>query len=104
MRTIWLGALLAGAACAGAPQHGALDTREAAISPHADLETIFWHCDYVATTKGMDSTPIRECAAATRELRRLKFEGSFQRMLAWWRENKVAEHARIRQMRKDPQS
>ena len=84
------------AACAGAP-HGPADSPApaATLSPHARLEQIFWHCDYVATTQGMDATPVRECAAATRELRRVKFEGNFQRMLSWWRENKPAEHRRI---------
>ena len=80
------------AACAGLPQG---ETGVPASSPHALLEEIFWHCDYVATTQGMDATPVRECANATRELRRVKFDGSFQRMLAWWRENKPAEHRRI---------
>ena len=84
------------AACAGAP-HGKADAPgpPAAPSPHAELEKTFWHCDYVATTQGMDATPVRECAAATRELRRVKFGGSFYRMLEWWRENKPAEHRRI---------
>ena len=102
MRAIWLGALMLGAACAGAPQRGASTPAEAVPSPHAELESIFWHCDYVATTRGIDATPIPECAAATRELRRVKFAGSFHRLLEWWRDNKVAEHTRIRQMRNEP--
>jgi len=104
MRAIWIGALMLGAACAGAPQRG----EEAAAAPperaepgaaQAQLESIFWHCDYVATTRGIDATPVRECAAATRELRQVKFGGNFHRMLEWWRENKPAQHDRIRQLR-----
>jgi hypothetical protein len=68
---------------------------------HAELEDIFWHCDYVATTQGMDATPVRECAAATRELRRVKFDGSFHRLLAWWRENKSVEHDKRRAARNE---
>ena len=102
MRAIWMSALLLCAACAGAPHSGASTAAEAPPSPHADLETIFWHCDYVATTRGIDATPIRECAAATRELRQVKFAGSFHRLLEWWRDNKVAEHTRIRRMRREP--
>src|SRR5688572_28583104 len=110
MRTVWIGALMLGAACSNTPQRGeegsasagSLDRAEAAAAPQDQLEAIFWHCDYVATTKGMDATPVRECAAATRQLRRVKFEGSFNRMLEWWRQNKPAEHARIRRMRNEP--
>ena len=85
-------ALAAGGGCAVAPEPR---------GEHAELEDIFWHCDYVATTQGMDATPVRECAAATRELRRLKFDGSFNRLLAWWRENKPAEHAKRRAARNE---
>ena len=69
----------------------------------AQLEDIFWTCDYVATTRGVDSTPMRECALATRELRRAKFDNSFHRMLDWWREHKPAEHDKRRRQRNDPQ-
>ena len=111
MRTIWIGALMLGAACADAPRHGEAVAQAAPpvlapaaqpLASQAHLETIFWHCDYVATTQGMDATPVRECAAATRELRRIKFDGSFYRLLDWWRENKQAEHGRIRTERGDP--
>ena len=70
--------------------------------PLAQLEEIFWTCDYLATTRGVDATPISHCTAATRELRRVKFDGSFHRLLAWWRENKPAVHERLRAERNDP--
>ena len=102
MRAIWIGALMLGAACSGAPQRGAqAGNPDAPAGPHAQLEAIFWHCDYVATTRGMDATPVRECAAATRELRQVKFDGSFNRMLEWWRANKPVEHSRIERLRKE---
>jgi hypothetical protein len=58
----------------------------------ADLEAAFWACDYRATTHGVHSTPVEICATATAELKRVKFRGSFEELLAWWRLNKVAEH------------
>lgn len=108
MRTPWISALMLCAACANAPSNGASDPVPAATpapaaqASHAQLEDIFWQCDYVATTRGMDATPAAACMAATRELRRVKFDGSFHRMLEWWREHKPAEHGRIRRERNDP--
>lgn len=67
--------------------------------PTAQLEAIFWACDYVATTRGIDATPMAQCAIATRELRRVKFANSFHALLDWWRENKAVEHERERQAR-----
>ena len=108
MRAILTGALVLCAACTNAPQRGETVANAAPDAPavpaptHERLEAIFWQCDYVATTMGMDATPVRECAAATRELRRVKFDGSFHRMLEWWRGNKLVEHGRIRRERNDP--
>ena len=84
------------------PPARAQDTPIATTAALAQLEEIFWTCDYLATTRGVDATPITQCTAATRELRRVKFEGSFQRMLVWWRENKTAVHGRLRAERNDP--
>ena len=70
---------LAGCASTPAPEAESASPSAPAVAL-AELEDIFWHCDYVATTRGMDATPVRECAAATRELRRLKFDGSFYRL------------------------
>ena len=107
MRTLLVGmiacaALALGVGCASAPESGVAQAPPPPGPDLAQLEAIFWSCDYVATTRGIDATPMRECAAATRELRQLKFEGSFQRMLAWWRENKPAVHGRLRAERNDP--
>ena len=96
------------AGCAVAPPERVADPQPApaptAATPDlAQLEDIFWTCDYVATTRGVDSTPMRECAYATRELRRAKFDNSFHRMLDWWREHKPAEHDKRRRQRNDPE-
>ena len=63
----------------------------------AKLELAFWHCDYVATTRGAHATPIAACRHATEELKQRKFNGKFSALLQWWRENKLAEHQRVEQ-------
>ena len=84
------------AACAAAPEppqaqtSGRLDAVEV-----ARLESAFWACDYVATTRGIQATPIAACRHATEELKRQKFGGSFNRLVEWWRDNKAAEHRRL---------
>lgn len=88
-------ALTGGIACTHAPERGAaVESADPAAERLVLLEELFWTCDYVATTRGMDATPMHRCAAATRELRQEKFDGSFQRLLEWWRENKGVEHGR----------
>jgi hypothetical protein len=61
----------------------------------AELETAFWACDYTATTRGVDATPVAICSAVYDELKSAKFAGDFGELLAWWKENKAAEHQRI---------
>lgn len=64
----------------------------------ARLEGAFWACDYVATTEGVQATPIAVCRYVTEELKQVKFGGSFARLLEWWRANKAAEHLRMARM------
>ena len=61
----------------------------------AELEQAFWICDYVATTRGMDATPIDTCVAVTDQLKMQRFGGNFDGMLAWWRQNRLAEHGKL---------
>lgn len=61
----------------------------------AKLERAFWACDYVATTEGVQATPMAACRHVTEELKQQKFAGSFQQLLEWWRANKAAEHRRM---------
>ena len=93
-------AMVGGGSCAHAPPQP--PAPQPARIDLAQLEDIFWTCDYLATTRGMDATPVRECAAATRDLRREKFGNSFNRLVEWWRESKAVEHDRRRAMRNDP--
>ena len=58
----------------------------------ADLEQVFWRCDYVATTQGLEYTPAELCVAAYEALKQRKFGGDFDGLLAWWQEHKPVAH------------
>ena len=60
-----------------------------------DLEHAFWACDYVGTTYGVSAAPVAFCSETTSALLQQNFGGDFDQMLAWWRQNKVAQHARL---------
>ena len=95
-------ALTGGIACTHAPERGEIaQGADAAAERLVQLEELFWTCDYVATTRGMEATSMQRCAAATRDLRQEKFDGSFHRLLEWWRENKGVEHGRRRAQRQE---
>jgi hypothetical protein len=70
---------------------------EAATLQLAEIERLFWLCDYVATTRGVDAAPVDACSAATEELKNAKFGGDFMVLLAWWQGKKPEEHARVAQ-------
>ena len=59
----------------------------------ADLERVFWECDYVATTRGMGLEEGAYCADIYDKMKRTKFGGDFHAMLAWWQRSKAPEHA-----------
>lgn len=61
----------------------------------AALEDAFWVCDYVATTRGARDDAITRCGAVYDALKERKFGGDFDRLLAWWQENKPAQFARL---------
>ena len=62
----------------------------------ADLEKAFWICDYTATEKGVNATPIDVCSGVTEDLKNEKFKGDFEDMMNWWQQNKVAAHQSLR--------
>ena len=78
-------------------------TREARAGANtvSELESAFWACDYVATTRGVDATPAAICQAVYDEIKTLKFRGDFDELLAWWKQNKPAEHARLAREERD---
>ena len=67
----------------------------------ARLENAFWACDYVATTHGVQATPAATCRYVTETLKQVKFGGSFQQFLDWWRANKPEEHRRMARIVQD---
>jgi hypothetical protein len=98
-------AWLAAAAIAAAPGLG-MATPQATLAgaitaqvaqPSAeDLERAFWLCDYVASTHGMQFVSMDLCAAVTDLIKTEKFDGDYEEMVRWWREQKPAQHLRLR--------
>ncbi len=37
------------------------------------------------------------CSTITEELRRVKFDSEFEKLLAWWQENRVSRHQELDQ-------
>lgn len=56
------------------------------------LEKAFWVCDYAGTNGMAGGDQAIACIAITDELKRSKFDGDFDRLVAWWQVNKVAQH------------
>ena len=74
---------------------GGAAVRQQASSIHlVEVERAFWACDYLATTYGYVAVDAHLCSMWTDALRDRKFGGDFERLLAWWRENKRAQHER----------
>jgi len=63
----------------------------------ADLEKAFWICDYTATEKGVNATPIDVCSKVTEDLKNEKFHGDFEELTNWWRQNKLIAHQSLRE-------
>jgi hypothetical protein len=59
----------------------------------ADVEDAFWVCDYMATIGKADQ--VTTCAAVYDALKARKFGGDFDKLLLWWEQNKVAQHAKL---------
>jgi hypothetical protein len=71
-------------------------TNSAEAPAARDLEDAFWLCDYVGTMHGAHAAPVAFCSAVTTRLQQEKFADDYGQFLAWWRQNKPAEHARFR--------
>jgi hypothetical protein len=61
-----------------------------------DLEDAFWVCDYLATTRGVSD--IGTCTTIYDALKERRFSGDFDKLVDWWRQNKVAQHQRVARM------
>jgi hypothetical protein len=60
-----------------------------------DLEQRFWVCDHAATTRMVDASERAVCGAVAEQLKMEKFGGDLEKMLNWWRKNKVAQHRNL---------
>jgi hypothetical protein len=58
----------------------------------AELEEAFWVCDYTATTSRAAELDPTACVAVYDAMKERKFGGNFDKLLAWWQQNKVARH------------
>ncbi len=58
----------------------------------AELEKQFWICDYIGTTRGIEGPHGVACGANYEELKQTKFGGDFEKLVTWWRLNKIAQH------------
>ena len=59
------------------------------------IEEAFWVCDYLGTTRGTAAVDAQRCVSVSDALRELRFGNDFDRLVAWWREHKPSQHARL---------
>lgn len=85
-------------AIVGQPDGGARIARGSLDPAGLDLEKAFWMCDYLATVHGVEFTPVEVCVEVTAQFREKRFGGDYDRWVAWWRQNKETEHAKLQAM------
>ena len=87
----------AGATFAGlAAEEAAVGRSSDGANNIAQLERQFWVCDYLGTTRGIEGLHSVTCNANYEALKQTKFGGDFEKLVAWWRLNKIAQH-RVRE-------
>jgi hypothetical protein len=57
-----------------------------------ELERLFWMCDYAATAGILQDDELEMCGAAVEQMKLARFDGDYDKLLAWWRLNKETEH------------
>ena len=68
----------------------------ASVAMTDDLEKAFWVCDYAGTHGSVAPDYAASCIAITEELKRVKFDGDFDRLVAWWKQHKPVQHAKVK--------
>lgn len=63
--------------------------------PDDDLEQTFWTCDQISTRQFLSSSEAAICSTAFERLKQRRFNGSFDALLEWWRQNKEAARAKL---------
>ena len=99
MRVLLLIATLLTQAIASPPAHANDETRDTSLASGkiVNLEKAFWVCDYAGTRGMVDASQGAACIAITDELKRVKFDGDFDQLVAWWKVNKMARHQELDQ-------
>ena len=98
MRVLVIATLLI-QAIASTPAHANGETRDTLLTSGqmVHLEKAFWVCDHAGTRGMVDPSLGAACIAITDELKRVKFDGDFDRLVAWWKVNKIARHQELDQ-------
>lgn len=86
---VGVGLLAGGMAWAGPV---GLPVQRSASPDMAELESMFWQCDYAATQSALDVGSAQACVVIHDSLKQRRFNGDYTRMVAWWREHKSAAH------------
>jgi hypothetical protein len=68
---------------------------EVASLPIDELKRIYLACDRAATRQLLDMHTAAHCSMVGEALQKRAFQGSFDDLLAWWRENKDKAVAQI---------
>lgn len=67
----------------------------------AELEALFWMCDYASSAGDLDVGQAEQCNAVKEQLKRDKFVGDSEKLLAWWRLNKDVAYRQLAGARSD---
>ena len=60
----------------------------------AELEKVYWDCDYASITAMLSADDAAVCGTAFEKLKKEKFGGDFSKFMEWWKANKAAEYAK----------
>lgn len=60
-----------------------------------ELEAVFWMCDYALSVGDLDVAQAEQCEAVKEQLKRDKFVGDSEKLLAWWRLNKDVAYRQL---------
>ena len=69
-------------------------TVELASTPIDELKEVYMTCDRAASRQVLDMETAAQCSFVGEALQARAFEGSFDKLLAWWRTEKDAPSSR----------
>lgn len=59
--------------------------------PPAEVERLYWNCEFTATQGILDSDDAAACSTIYEHIKAKKFHGDFNALLLWWKQNKDKE-------------